>query len=101
MGVPEKMLSVMSFHQGMMASVRSSGEVSDSFIVSNGTKEDCVLALLFSLYLRMLSDFSLRQVAVVQQQCLIARTEMIMQTIHDLHFAENSALVAYTLEDMQ
>lgn len=46
LGVPERMLSaIMSIHQGMMASITSSEEVSDPFIAS------LLLALYFSLML--------------------------------------------------
>lgn len=46
-GVPERIFSViMSFNHGMMASVRYSGEVSDLFIVFNGTKQGCILVTL-------------------------------------------------------
>lgn len=58
LGIPEKMLNVIiSFRQEMIVSTRSSREVSDSFTVSNGMYQCCVLALLlFTLYFLVISE---------------------------------------------
>jgi len=46
---------IRNFHEGMMAQVLDSGEISDPFCVSNGTKQGCVLdPLLFSIYFSMM-----------------------------------------------
>lgn len=52
LGIPENMLQVIiSFREGMKANVVSNGETSDSFGVTNGTKQGCVMApVLFALY---------------------------------------------------
>ena len=49
---------IESLHTGMMAKVKEAGELSDSFPVSNGVKQGCVLApTLFSIFLSaMLAD---------------------------------------------
>ena len=39
-------------HTGMMVNVRNGGEVSDTFAITNGVKQGCVLApTLFSIFL--------------------------------------------------
>ena len=53
LGCPPKFISmVQSLHDGMMARVIESSDVSDPFPVTNGVKQGCVLApTLFSLSL--------------------------------------------------
>ena len=42
---------IKSLHNGMLASVRVRGGVSESFVVSNGLRQGCTLApMLFNLY---------------------------------------------------
>jgi hypothetical protein len=50
-GIPDKFIAIIrSFHEGMQASVSVEGEASNSFQVSNGVKQGCVLApTLFSI----------------------------------------------------
>lgn len=59
--VPERTFSVIvSFNHGMMVSVRYSCEVSDLFIVFNGTKQGFVLVtLLFALYFSVIPGKSI------------------------------------------
>ena len=51
-GVPPRMVRIIkSLHNGMLASVRVRGGVSESFVVSNGLRQGCALApMLFNLY---------------------------------------------------
>jgi len=51
-GCTEKFIRVIrNFHEGMMAQVLYSGDISDPFCISNGTKKGCVLSpLLFSIF---------------------------------------------------
>ena len=47
-GFPEKFTTVIeALHTRMMANVNIRGRVSESFSVTNGVKQGCVLALLF------------------------------------------------------
>ncbi|KAK2151574.1 hypothetical protein NP493_2600g00003 [Ridgeia piscesae] len=52
-GCPEKFTTMIeAILTGMMANVRVGGEVSESFSVTNGVKQGCVLApMLFSIFL--------------------------------------------------
>lgn len=54
---------VMSFYQRMMASVRLSGQVTGSFIVSNEAKECCVFApQLFAVYFSVMMETTFENV---------------------------------------
>ena len=61
LGIPEKMRAVIiSLHDGMLAQVVHGGKVSNSFEVTNGTKQRCVLAhLLFVLYFAVVLQHAL------------------------------------------
>ena len=58
-GCPRKFIAIVrQLHDGMLARVQENGEISKPFPVSNGLKQDCVLApILFSLvFSAMLTD---------------------------------------------
>ena len=61
-GCPEKFTTMIeSLHTGMMANVSVGGEVSESFSVTNGVKQGCVLApTLFSIFLSAMLDDAFR-----------------------------------------
>ncbi|KAK2191681.1 hypothetical protein NP493_48g07009 [Ridgeia piscesae] len=60
-GCPEKFTTMIeTLHTGMMANVSVTGEVSESFSVTKGVKQGCVLApTLFSVFLsvKLVEDF--------------------------------------------
>ena len=62
---PEKFTTMIeALHIGMMANVSVGGEVSESFGVTNGVKQGCVLApTLFSIVLSAMLDEAFRDIA--------------------------------------
>ena len=61
-GCPEKFTTmIVALHTGMMTNVSVGGEVSESFSVTNGVKQGCVLApTLFSIFLSAMLDEAFR-----------------------------------------
>ena len=61
-GCPEKLTTMIeSLHTGMMVNARNGGEVSDTFAVTNGVKQGCVLApTLFSICISAMLEEALR-----------------------------------------
>ena len=64
-GCPEKFTTMIeSMHTGMMVNVRNRGEVSDTFAITNGVKQGCILALtLFSIFLSAMLEEAFRDIA--------------------------------------
>ena len=114
-GCPDLFVDIIrSFHEGMVARVQDQGQTSEPFSVTNGTKQGCVMApLLFPLvFSAMLNDafhdndlgalirfrtdgnvFNLRR--------LNSKTRTSKVLIRDLLFADDCALLAHTLDDIQ
>ena len=85
-GCPEKFTTMIeALHTGMMANVSVGGEVSESFSITNGVKQGCVLApTLFNV-----AHFR-------------AKTKTTRILMRELLFADDSALVAaHSAEEMQ
>ena len=114
-GCPDNfILMVRQFHDGMQAQVVDGGESSPSFAVTNGVKQGCVLApTLFSLmFTAMLHDaFSDSSPGIdiryrtdgklFNLQRLKAKTKVHFDKLRDFLFADDCALNAGTLVDMQ
>ena len=112
---PTKVIAmVRQFHDGMLAWVQNDGEFSDSFPMTNGLKQGCVLApTLFSMmFSTMLTDafqdgdngipiryrfdgkiFNLRR--------LQAKSKVQTEVLDEFFFAEDMAKGALTEEKMQ
>ena len=112
LGCPPKFLTILGqLHEGQQGQVKHNGPLSDSFPISNGVKQGCVLApTLFSTFLSIMlreakddlpdgiyipfradgSLFNLRR--------LLARMKTIEELITELLFVDDCALLAHTEE---
>ena len=115
LGCPPKFLTILHQpHEVQQGQVKHNGSLSDSFPISNGVKQGCVLAptlfsIFFSIMLREAKEdlpdgiytrfrtddslFNLRR--------LLARTKTIEEFISELPFADDCALLAHTEEALQ
>ncbi|KAK2175342.1 hypothetical protein NP493_735g00026 [Ridgeia piscesae] len=113
-GCPEKFTTVIkALHTGMMVNVSVGGEVSESFSVTNGVKQGCVLApMVFSILPAMLAEafrdmgdgvyIQSRQSAdLFNFANFRAKTKTTRILMRELLFADDSALVAHCAKDMQ
>ena len=108
-GCPEKFTTMIeTLHTGMMANVSVGGEVSESFSVTKGVKQGCVLApTLFSVFLseKLLEDFRDVGVASTYSPDLLnvahfrAKTKSTRLLMRELLLSDDSALVAHPAED--
>ena len=114
-GCPEKFTTMIEArHTGMMANVSVGWEVSESFSVTNGVKQGCVLApMLFSIFLSAMLDETFRDMGggfyIQSRQSadlfnvahFRAKTKTTRILMRELLFADDSALVAHSAEEMQ
>ena len=114
-GCPEKFTTMIeALHTGMMANVSVGGEVSESFSVTNGVTQGCVLApTLFSIFLSAMLDDAFRDmgdgVYIQSRQSadlfnvahFRAKTKTTRILMRELLFVDDSALVAHSAEEMQ
>ena len=110
-GCPDLFVDIIrSFHEGMVARVQDQGQMSEPFSVTNGTKQGCVMApLLFTLvFSAMLYDNDLGALIrfrtdgnVFNLRRLNSKTRTSKVLITDLLFADDCALLAHTVDDIQ
>ena len=114
-GCPEKFTTMIeALHTGMMTNVSVGGEVSESFSVTNGVKQGCVLApTLFSIFLSAMLDEAFRDMGMAStyspDRALTFSTSPTSEQSprllgywwRELLFADDSALVAHSAEEMQ
>ena len=114
-GCPEKFTTMIeSLHTGMMVNVRNGGEVSDTFVISNGINQGCVLApTLFYIFLSAILEEAFRDMGDViyiqsRQNAYLftvahfrAKTKTTNILVRELLFADDSALIAHSAEKIQ
>ena len=114
-GCPEKFTTMIeALHTGMMENVSVGGEISEPFSVTNGIKQGCVLApTLFSIFLSAMLDDAFRDmgdgVYIQSRQSadlfnvahFKVKTKTTRILMRQLLFADDSALVAHSAEEMQ
>lgn len=114
-GCPDKFTSMIeSLHTGMKAKVSDGVETSDAFEVTNGVKQGCVLApTLFSIFLSAMLDEAFRDLTdgvyiqsrqdadLFKVTHFKARTKSIQVLIRELLFADDSALLAHSPQEIQ
>ena len=114
-GCLEKFTTMIeSLHTAIIANVSVGGEVPESFSVTNGVKQGCVLApTLFSIFLSAMLDDAFRDmgdgVYIQSRQSadlfnvahFRANTKTTRILMRELLFADDSALVAHSAEEMQ
>ena len=113
--LPPRLLSgIKAFHTDMRAMVTVDGEASDFFQVLHGVRQGCVLAhtlfalflaavigemsddTLYGIYIRPRSDGGLLYLARLKFQ-----RHLLLKCIRELLYADDSALVAHTLNGIQ
>lgn len=114
-GCPEKFVNLIkAFHEGMYARVCSNGQFSEPIKITNGVKQGCVLApTLFSIYLSAVIEDAFRDsnkgvhiqsrpgADLFNLSNFKSKTKTKLCNVRELMFADDTALVAHTLEDMQ
>ena len=114
-GCPEKFTTMIeALHIGMMVNVSVGGEVSESFNVTNGVKQGCVLApMLFSIFLSAMLDEAFRDMGdgiyiqsrqsadLLNVAHFRANTTTTRILMRELLFTDESALVTHPAEEMQ
>nr|VZI48570.1 unnamed protein product [Spirometra erinaceieuropaei] len=114
-GCPERFTQIVrQLHDGMMARVTDNGAVSEAFAVTNGVKQECVLApTLFSLmFSAMLMDaYRDERIGIriayrtdghlLNQRRMRFQSRVSTTTVHELLFADDCALNTTSEEEMQ
>ncbi len=114
-GCPPQLLAVVtSFHVNMRSTVCFNGATSESFLVSSGVKQGCVLApTLFGIFFSMLLQYAFKDChegvyihtrtggKLFNIARLRAKTKVTEVLIHEMLFADDAALTSHTEDGLQ
>ena len=102
---------IESMHTGIMVNVRNGGEVSDTFDITNGVKQGCVMAPTFfyqKCLKRLLETREGRSLHTVTPECrplyrctLQSEDKTTNIFVREPLFAEDSPLIAHSAEEIQ
>ena len=90
----------------MMVNVRNGAEVSDTFAITNGVKQGCILShTLFSIFLSAMLEEAFRDMGDGLHIQSRQNTELFSKTtnilVRELLFADDSVLIAHSAEEIQ
>jgi len=110
---PHLVKLIQQFYIWMEAHISSKGQLSPPFAINNGVKQGCVLApTLFSIYLAAVLDeaFSDTTQGIYLQTrpganlfnlaLFKSKSRTQLTTLRELMYADDTALIAHSLEDM-
>ena len=105
---------IHQFHDDMTRQVISDGEASETFSISNGVKQGCVLAaVLFNLFFTCVLNHAIRDLeqgvylrhrfdgSLFDHRRLTAKTKTVKKTVLEALFADDCALMAHRESDLQ
>ena len=114
-GCSEKFTTMKeSLHTGMMVNVRNGRDVSDTFAITNGVKQGCILApTLFSIFLSAMFEEAFRDMGdgiyiqsrqngdLFTVEHFRAKTKTTNILVRELLFTDDNALLAHSAEEIQ
>ncbi len=114
-GCTEKVINLIkALHEGMHTKVVQGRDTSKDFAVTNGVKQGCVLApTLFSLYLTAMLEVAFKdsqegifiqtrhRADLFKLSHFKAKTRTTRHLVREMLFADDSALVAHSAQDIQ
>ncbi len=114
-GCPPQLLAVVtSFHVNMRSTVCFNGATSESFLVSSGVKQGCVLTpTLFGIFFSMLLQYAFKDChkgvyihtrtggKLFNIARLRAKTKVTEVLIREMLFADDAALTSHTVDGLQ
>ena len=115
LGCPPTFLTIIKkLHEGQVGQVKLAGTLSDTFPISNGVKQGCILApTLFSIFFSMILREAKEDIkdgifirfrtagSIFNLHRLLAQTKTLEQMVLELLFADDCALIALTEKALQ
>ena len=115
LGCPNMFVNLIrQFHDGMIGHVLSEGEASELFSISNGVKQECVLApVLFNMFFIRLLNYAIRDLeqgvylryrldgTLFNLHRLTIKTKTVKETVLEALFADDCVLMAHRESHLQ